>query len=195
MTPVLVAVLVLGAATPWWVARSAADRRPSRLVAAPGTGTAGRGVRRRTGAEAVLPVDATILLGLLAAALDAGASVPRALHAVGRAVEGDDGAVLERVAASLLLGSSWSAAWSGAPPRLDVVGQALGPAWEHGVAPSRSLRVAARHVRADRQATAAVAAARLGVRLVLPLGVCYLPAFVLMGLVPLLISLGTGLLG
>jgi pilus assembly protein TadC len=34
----------------------------------------------------------------------------------------------------------------------------------------------------------------LGVRLVLPLGLCFLPAFVLVGLVPVLASLGRGLL-
>ena len=33
------------------------------------------------------------------------------------------------------------------------------------------------------------------VRLVVPLGLCYLPAFVLVGLVPVVVSLGAGLLG
>lgn len=32
-------------------------------------------------------------------------------------------------------------------------------------------------------------------QLVLPLGLCYLPAFVLVGLVPVLISMGSGVLG
>ncbi|WP_253181950.1 hypothetical protein [Cellulosimicrobium cellulans] len=34
-----------------------------------------------------------------------------------------------------------------------------------------------------------------GVQLVLPLGACFLPAFVLVGLLPVLLSLGSGLLG
>lgn len=37
--------------------------------------------------------------------------------------------------------------------------------------------------------------ARLGVRLVLPLGLCLLPAFVLLGIVPFVLSLGGRLLG
>jgi tight adherence protein B len=49
-------------------------------------------------------------------------------------------------------------------------------------------------VRHARRSSARTAAARLGVRLVLPLGVCYLPAFVLVGLVPVLLALGIGLL-
>ena len=40
-----------------------------------------------------------------------------------------------------------------------------------------------------------LAAARLGVRLVLPLGLCLLPAFVLLGIVPFVLSLGGRLLG
>jgi len=39
----------------------------------------------------------------------------------------------------------------------------------------------------------AQAAGRLGVRLVLPLGLCHLPAFVLVGLVPVLVSMASGL--
>jgi pilus assembly protein TadC len=139
-------------------------------------------------------VDIGILLGLLAAAVRAGLALPRALHAVGCAIGGTDGAALERVSAALLLGSSWTAAWAKAPGRLDVVSLALRPAWEHGAAPAQALGVAARQLRADRQSAASQAAARLGVRLVLPLGACFLPAFVLIGVVPLLISLGAGLL-
>ena len=39
------------------------------------------------------------------------------------------------------------------------------------------------------------AAGRLGVRLVLPLGLCHLPAFILIGVVPVLLSTGVALLG
>jgi len=45
-----------------------------------------------------------------------------------------------------------------------------------------------------RRSAARTAAARLGVRLVLPLGACFLPAFVLIGLVPVLLALGIDLL-
>ena len=73
--------------------------------------------------------------------------------------------------------------------------QALRRSWEDGVAPGGALRAAADAARRERHARAIEAANRLGVRLVLPLGLCYLPAFVLVGLVPVLLSMGRGLLG
>jgi pilus assembly protein TadC len=39
------------------------------------------------------------------------------------------------------------------------------------------------------------AAGALGVQLVLPLGLCFLPAFVLLGLVPMILSLAGNLMG
>ncbi len=57
------------------------------------------------------------------------------------------------------------------------------------------LRAEAHRRRGAAQATAAVRAAALGVRLMIPLGCCVLPAFVLLGVAPLLISVVTGTLG
>jgi pilus assembly protein TadC len=57
------------------------------------------------------------------------------------------------------------------------------------VAPAGSLRAVAATLREERRSRAAEAAGRLGVRLVLPLGLCHLPAFVLVGLVPILVSM------
>lgn len=186
----LVVLALLGGA-PWWVAHGHAQRRLDQLAGHPGR----RGARRRwiRGCRAGQDVglDMGVLLGLVAAATRSGAALPRALHTVGRAVGGVDGAALERVSAALLLGMSWSAAWEQVPDRLEVVGRALGPAWEHGAPPAEALQVAGAQLRADRQSAAATAAARLGVRLVVPLGLCYLPAFVLIGLVPLLVSMGS----
>lgn len=138
-------------------------------------------------------VDVQVVLELVAAALRAGAGVPRALEATGVAVGGADGTFLTRAARALVLGASWERAWTGAPSALDPVVQALRGAWLDGAAPSEALRAAGEEVRHERRSGARTAAARLGVRLVLPLGTCYLPAFVLMGLVPVLLALGIGL--
>lgn len=139
-------------------------------------------------------MDPTVVLELLGAALRAGAGVPRALAAVGDAVRGADGAALAQVAAALRLGAPWPAAWDGVPPRLEVVARALRPAWEEGAAPGDALTAAGEEVRRARRDAGRTAAGRLGVRLVLPLGTCFLPAFVLVGLVPVLLALGSGLL-
>jgi len=139
-------------------------------------------------------VDVQVVLELVAAALRAGAGVPRALEATGVAVGGPDGAVLTRAAHALVLGATWERAWADAPAVLDPMVRALRGAWLDGAAPGEALRAAGEEVRHERRSGARTAAARLGVRLVLPLGACYLPAFVLVGLVPVLLALGIDLL-
>jgi len=192
-----VAACVLGAVSPWWARRAAVVRRARAAGGATGTVAGSRGPRRRDGrsGEDENPVETGVLLELLAAAIRAGAALPRALEVVGTAVGGPDGAGLRDAGAALVLGASWDVAWSRAPVRLAVVQRALRPAWVHGAAPAPSLRAAAEALRQDRTAAARTAAARLAVHLVLPLGTCFLPAFVLVGLLPVLLSLGSGLLG
>lgn len=158
-----------------------ASRRVARTGwAAPAT-TAARG-------DPPARVDVAVVLDLLDAACSAGASVPGALAAVGEAVGGERGADLVRAAARLPEGASWTGAWAGCDPALTPVAGALRPSWEDGVAPAGALRATAAHLRRERHADALAAANRLGVRLVLPLAACHLPAFVLVGLVPVLIS-------
>ncbi len=183
-TGALVALLVLAASAPWAVAERAARRRARRLAEEVRT-TAGRHGPR---------VDVPVVLELLGAALRAGAGVPRALQAVGGAVGSDDGRALRQVADALRLGAAWDAAWRDTPEHLGTVHRALRPAWVDGAAPGESLRAAGEELRRERRNAARTAAARLGVRLVLPLGACYLPAFVLVGLAPVLLALGIDLL-
>lgn len=57
------------------------------------------------------------------------------------------------------------------------------------------LRAEAARARGAARAEGAMRAAALGVRLMIPLGCCVLPAFVLLGVAPLLISVVTGTLG
>lgn len=58
-----------------------------------------------------------------------------------------------------------------------------------GVAPSAALRAAAADLRATQLQEMELAAARLGVTIVLPLGLAFLPAFVLLTVVPLVVAL------
>lgn len=136
-----------------------------------------------------------VVLDLLDVTCAAGASVPGALAAVGDAVAGRRGSVMVRAASSLSLGAPWPEAWAGAPPDLMPVADVLRPAWEDGLAPGAPLRAAATSLRREQHATAMEAAGALGARLVLPLGLCYLPAFVLVGLVPVLLSMARSALG
>ncbi|MFE5309638.1 type II secretion system F family protein [Isoptericola sp. NPDC056578] len=193
-----VAAAVLLALLPWWLARGAADRRVACLA------LDGRAPTHADGRVAD-PVDVPVVLELLGAALRAGAGVPRALEATGAALDGaswsgasgsrsPDGVALRAAADALRLGADWEGAWRDAPDRLGPAHRALRGAWTDGASPSGALRAAGEELLRARRAAARTAAARLAVRLVLPLGACYLPAFVLIGLVPVLLALGVDLL-
>jgi tight adherence protein B len=58
-----------------------------------------------------------------------------------------------------------------------------------GVPAAELLRAEADEARADARADAQAAAARLGVRLMLPLGLCVLPSFMVLGVLPLIVSI------
>ncbi|WXF90273.1 hypothetical protein WDV91_12795 [Curtobacterium flaccumfaciens pv. flaccumfaciens] len=64
-----------------------------------------------------------------------------------------------------------------------------------GVPAAGLLRRAAEDVRDEAAADGLVAAERLAVRLVLPLGVCVLPAFVLVGVVPVVVGVLSSTVG
>lgn len=146
------------------------------------------GHRARTGTagpEVAVPT----VLDLLDSACASGAAAPRALEVVGAGVGGARGHALTRAALRLRLGASWDEAWYGAPDDLRPLVVALRGSWEHGSPPAGALRAAADAARVSAQAEALEAAGRLGVRLVLPLGLCFLPSFVLVGLVPVLLGM------
>ncbi|WP_194164900.1 type II secretion system F family protein [Pseudactinotalea sp. HY160] len=160
------------------------------LLAAPWGPRSPRRRAARPPAARPRSVDPAVVIDLLAVALRAGASIPQAVGVVGAALGGNEGARLETAARALELGSSWPQAWGDHP-----LGATLEPAWGDGVDPTGLLVQSARAVRSERRSAARSAAARLGVRLVLPVGLCLLPAFVLLGLVPVLASSGLSLLG
>jgi pilus assembly protein TadC len=192
------AALVVLAAMPWAVRRAPLAYAPSaRLTAARAGGPARSWLptRRRRSRDPGPAVDPAVVLDLLDAALTAGVSIPAALDALGHALPAGQGEPLRRVAGALRLGADWDQAWLGLDDGWAAVSRALAPAWCDGVAPGAGLRQAAEGVRARRGASAREAAARLGVQLVLPLGLCLLPSFVLLGLVPVLLSTGLDLLG
>lgn len=157
----------------------------------PGTGERGR----TSGAPASVPeLDLVAVVDLLVVAVEAGATVPHALGAVGGAAGGRVGDDLGRAGASLVLGAPWSVAWAHAPA-LGAALDGLAAAWSAGTAPGPVLRAASAQARRTRDRATQEAAGRLAVRLVLPLGLCFLPAFVLIGVVPVLASLAESLLG
>lgn len=96
---------------------------------------------------------------------------------------------LQRAARSLLLGAPWQEAWAEASARLDPLQEALEPAWCDGASPGPILERTADRIRRSRVRVAKEDAQRIGVKLALPLGICFLPAFVFLGILPLVVTL------
>lgn len=133
------------------------------------------------------PVDTALVLELLAAQLRAGLAP---LAALGTLAEALNSRPLHAVCQRLQMGSGWGNAWLG--PAAGTFGElrdALAPAYTGG-APSTELllSLADAHRLSERRA-AERAAGKLSVALVVPLGLCSLPAFICLGIVPILISL------
>jgi len=143
--------------------------------------------------------DPALLLDLVAAALEAGSPPLAALEAAGSALAlarpTADDEELRRRCALLRLGAGWDEAWAGAAPALVPVRDTLGLALRAGAPGAELLRDAAAEVRRRRAREAQRRAQALGVRLVLPLGACALPAFVAVAVVPVVVSLAQQVLG
>lgn len=150
-----------------------------------------RRVKRVRARAEVGEVPVEVILDLLAASLRTGCPIPAAMTAVGSAIRGQHGAILERAAAHLSLGASWESAWTqvGYRNQLEQVAAALAPAWLNGAPVAGILQHAKRRIRQQNQARDRVAARQLGVRLIGPVAVCYLPAFIALGLIPVVLVL------
>jgi hypothetical protein len=147
------------------------------------------------GGESAVPL--VIVLAILQAGITSGLDVRSALAGLGTALDGVDADAheLTLTAQRLAVGLAWDESWPAEHERLRVVERALASSWRTGSSPILALE-SARHVERQRSRAAADrAAAELGVRLTLPLAICLLPAFLLVGIVPLLLSIAAGLLG
>lgn len=158
--------------------------RPARRTWTPGG--ADPGTRPGPGAGVTLVPEA---LELLALALQGGGSLAEAASSVAVVLPGRRREQLGRVATALRTGADLSGAWVEAGPDWEPARRALELAAVAGVAPAPALRQTASDLRRDAVAEVELATARLGVRLVLPLGLTFLPAFVLTTVLPLVLAL------
>jgi pilus assembly protein TadC len=139
------------------------------------------------------PDEVPLLLELLGAMLQTGLSLPRALGILAGVAQGP-GPALTRAAAALQLGTDWDHAWPEAAPgsEVDQLRAALHFSASTGAPSAELLYARARQLRRSRHRELEKRAAALGVRLVIPLGVCSLPAFLCLGVVPVLLAMMPG---
>ncbi len=130
-----------------------------------------------------------LLLDLCAGALSAGLPAPTALQVAGQAAGGRLGRRCDLAGATLMLGADHEAAWADAPAELDPVRRTLQLVATAGVPGAPLLRGAAAAERTRTRLGQQERAQALGVRMVLPLGLCALPAFAAWGVVPVVLSL------
>jgi pilus assembly protein TadC len=141
--------------------------------------------RRRTLAVAR---DLPQLCTLMAVCLEAGLPLRAAVTAVGRGLGGPLGEAMRRLDAQVRLGIPEAEAWRAMSDEqgLEVLGREVARATGSGVALARVLRSQAGESRRDLHARAEIEAKKVGVRSVVPLMVCVLPAFVLVGVIPII---------
>jgi pilus assembly protein TadC len=126
---------------------------------------------------------------LLAVCLAAGLPVGPALTAVGATVPAPLGPEFRGVAGLYRLGADPRRAWADAPPELAALGRVMVRAGESGSAAVAALGALAGESRAAARAATEAAVRRAGVWVLAPLGACFLPAFVCLGVVPLVLGI------
>jgi hypothetical protein len=177
--PALVAgVLVAAVCCRWLPERPSAEER--------------RAAAESAALRAQLPLTADLLAGCLAS----WCAPATAAEAVAEAVGEPMAARLAEVAADLRMGGDAEESWArfGADPVLAPLGRCLARACASGAPPAAGLARLAEGSRASAASVAQQRVRRAGVLATAPLGLCFLPAFVLIGVVPVVTGLARSFL-
>ncbi|WP_174673871.1 MULTISPECIES: type II secretion system F family protein [Streptomyces] len=134
---------------------------------------------------------------LLAACISAGAGPVIAAQAVGEAIGGPVGQALAQGAAEVRLGGEPARAWRllASLPGAGGLAQLLERADESGVPAAGPVARLASDARAEWTRAATARARRAAVLISAPVGLCFLPAFIAVGVLPVVIGLAGGAMG
>lgn len=194
LSAALVAMVLAVAAALAFTGHSRARRRllsRDGLILNPGSpdGASGRSVPAGNGTGLR---DTAMMLELVAAMLDAGSGIGRSLELVAAAASPEYSRSLRPVVGAMAIGADWETAWRSSEarsPEILALRDALGFAALTGAPSSAILYAQAARMRRERFRSAEKRAASLSVKLVIPLGLCSLPAFICLGVVPVLLAL------
>ena len=142
--------------------------------------------RRRDELERDLPA----AVHLFGACLAAGAATPTALDAVCAALPGAVADELSLIRHRLELGVEPLTIWRevGEHPQLGPLGRSMARAHRSGASVRTTVDALARELAAESRARTDALARSVEVRAAAPLGACFLPGFVLLGVVPLVVG-------
>ncbi|WP_019931690.1 type II secretion system F family protein [Nocardia sp. BMG111209] len=146
------------------------------------------------------PLAAAAVFDLLAACLRAGLPIAAAARAVAAGAGGPLAPSLRRAADLLALGADPVAAWERAAAdarsdELRTLARLVRRSARSGAALADAVAEVAQRCRAGVTDAATARAARAGTLVAGPLGLCFLPAFVCLGIVPVVIGLADRVLG
>ena len=136
--------------------------------------------------------DPALVLDIMAQLFASGNSLASGLAAVGEHLPGCR--PLIQVAHHLKLGLDWETAWQHTTddPHPTQLAHELRFVHTSAVPAAHMLTTAATALRANRKRLAEQLAQELAIRLVLPTGICLLPSFILLGIIPMVLSLLPG---
>ncbi|HWC36132.1 MAG TPA: type II secretion system F family protein [Mycobacteriales bacterium] len=153
--------------------------------------TAGLSARPPTALPEVVPV----AVELLAGCLDAGLTMPDSLDAASLAGDPVTAAACRAAAAALRTGAPAAEAWHSwlADPWLEPVARTTVRATQSGASIAEELRRIAARLRSRRHARLQQRVQQASIWVVVPLGLFFLPAFVLVAVVPVVVGLFSGM--
>jgi Flp pilus assembly protein TadB len=137
------------------------------------------------------PDSLPLTLDLVAAGLRAGRPLGTALRIAAREADDPRSRLLDRVASLVQLGADPAEAWDvvGDHPDLAAVARVARRSAASGMRLASAFEDLADELRRSRAAAAEARASRAGVWAIAPLGLCFLPAFVCLGVVPVVLGI------
>lgn len=166
----------------------------------PATPVGDQGGRAAESVGATSALNACLYLELAAAMLKAGLATGQTVQELARVSQTPEREILELAHQQLSAGKSWQASWAkvqaslleqeqNIPESLEPLVQSMGFLASAGAPTAELLEVLAARRRRVGCRRAEKSAAKLSVKLVVPLGLCSLPAFICWGILPVLFAL------
>ena len=186
----VIGVLLMSVAV-WVVLGSRVRSRITGVTESPGyPARRGRQERKRkssdVGRSDEISLQASVVADVLAATLAAGAPIEAALRGAAEASDQPTRGQLERVVSALEWGADQHQAWAALPdaPGFAPVARVVVRSHTTGASMSDALESAAVALRKTHVTAVEARARAAGVRSVAPLALCFLPAYLLVGVVP-----------
>lgn len=136
----------------------------------------------------------TLVLSMISVAMKQGSSLTYSLRVVGQILGTDFGKQMCRACAVLEKGGGWNEAWVPLQSRysdaraIGILRETLEPTWKSGVSALGRLEIAIERLNAEEEADITQQSSRLSVQLLLPMGLCFLPAFIVVAVIPSIVS-------